>query len=349
MRILFIGELDPHSRTFQRKRVLEEIGCDVTAYSTLPEHVSLDGTSSVRDRILWKIGFPPDLVSINKAIVEEVRRSSPDVLWIEKGNTICPKTLKTVGILAPSMKIVSFAEDDMFALHNRSWFYTLGLKHYSVVFTTKSYNSHMDELPSLGAKKVVFVDNTYDIHTHRPLPVTPDDKAALGADVGFIGTYEKERAESLLHLAKNGIAVRIWGNGWQHMSGRHPNMLIEGRAIYGDSYIKSICSTRINLCFLRKANRDRQTCRSLEIPACGAFMLAERTHEHLCLLREGVESAYFDTDEELLRKVQYYTEHETERKAIAAAGRQRCETSGYSHYDRMRDALQFINSILPSG
>ena len=73
-------------------------------------------------------------------------------------------------------------------------------------------------------------------------------------------------------------------------------------------------------------------------------MLAERTQEHLRLFREGVEAAYFDTDEELLRKVQYYMEHETERKAIAAAGRKRCETSGYSHHVRMRDVLRIINT-----
>ena len=78
-------------------------------------------------------------------------------------------------------------------------------------------------------------------------------------------------------------------------------------------------------------------------------MLAERTQEHLRLFREGVEAAYFDTDEELLRKVQYYMEHETERKAIAAAGRKRCETSRCSNHDRMRDAMQLINSMSQTG
>lgn len=343
VKILFIGELHPHSRTFQRRRVFEEIGCKVTAYSTLMQHASMNGTASMLDRILWKAGCPFDWASVNKAILDEVSRSRPDVLWIEKGNTIYPGTLKTVSKLAPSMKLVSFAEDDMFALHNRSWFYTFGLKYYSVVFTTKSYNSHVNELPRLGAKKVVFIDNTYDIHEHKPVSVTADDKVSLGADVGFIGTYEAQRAESLLYLAKNGVPVRVWGNNWNRMSGKHPNMIIEKRAIYGESYIKSICATRINLCFLRKANRDQQTCRSLEIPACGAFMLAERTQEHRRLFEEGVEAVYFDNNDELLRKVQYYLAHEPERKAIAAAGRKRCETSKYSGHDRMRDVLRLIN------
>jgi len=347
-RILFIGELVPHSRTLQRKQVLEEIGCEVTAYSTLPEHASIDGTTSKLSRILWKMGFPLDIVSVNKAILAEVRRSRPDILWIEKGNTIYPRTLRTIAILAPSTKIVSLTEDDMFALHNRSWFYAFGLKHYSVVLTTKSYNKNCNELPRLGAKKVVFFDNAYDIHEHRPLPVTADDKKALGGDVVFIGTYEKQRANSMLHLANNGIAIRVWGNGWKHLSGKHPNMLIEGRPLYGDSYVKSICSSRISLCFLRKSNRDQQTHRSMEIPACGGFMLAERTEEHLRLFKEGVEAEYFGSDAELLDKIKYYLANEQRRHTIAENGKQRCISGKYDHHSLLKRILQDLTTgVLP--
>ena len=80
----------------------------------------------------------------------------------------------------------------------------------------------------------------------------------------------------------------------------HPNLVIENRPIYGEDYVKGLCATRINLCFLRKINRDLQTDRTMEIPACGAFMLAERTDEHLRLFAEGKEAAHFDSNEELL-------------------------------------------------
>lgn len=347
MKILFIGEIVPHSRTLQRKQVLEEMGCEVTAYSTLTEHSSIDGTNSILNKILWKMGFPLDLVSINKLILAEVLKSNPDILWIEKGNTIYPHTLKTVRILAPSTKIVSFSEDDMFALHNRSWFYTLGLKHYSAVLTTKSFNC--DELPRLGAKKVLILDNTYDINHHKPLPVTPDDKATLGGDVVFIGTYEKQRAESLLYIASNGIPIRIWGNGWLNMKFSHPNLRIEGRPLYGDSYIKSICSSRINLCFLRKSNRDQQTCRSIEIQACGGFMLAERTEEHMRLFKEGFEAEYFGSNAELLGKIKYYLENNNERRTIAENGRQRCITGKYDSHTLLKRVLHELTSGFPIG
>ena len=93
---------------------------------------------------------------------------------------------------------------------------------------------------------------------------------------------------------------------------------------------------------LIKQNRDLQTTRTFEIPACGAFMLAERTDEHLRLFEEGKEAAYFGSEGELLDKVRYYLDHEGERKTIAAAGRKRCLDSGYSHHDRLKYMLRRI-------
>ena len=342
MNILFIGPLSPFGRTYQRKRALEELGCSVTAHSSPPESFFYERKPSLSYRVLWKVGFPPDLTRANKAILLKLQNEHFDILWIEKGNAIWPRTLRAAKEVSPTTQIMSYTEDDMFAPHNRSVFYTRGLKFYDVAFTTKSYNCAPNELPRLGAKRVMFVDKAFDIHVDRPIPVTLNDVEAFGGDVGFIGTYERERAQSILYLARNGVSVRVWGKGWSKLVGYHPNLLIEGRELYGDDYVKGLCATRINLCFLRKINRDLQTDRTMEIPACGAFMLAERTREHLRLFEEGKEAAYFGSNEELLEKVRYYLNHEDERSAIASAGRERCLDSGYSHHERLKYMLRSI-------
>ncbi|ALG68714.1 CgeB family protein [Beggiatoa leptomitoformis] len=343
MKILFISDrLNTDGRSYQRKCTFEELGYTVITYPAVPVE-DVRKKPLFIDRVLWKLGFQRDLTHLNQQLPILAQQHQPDIIWIEKGNTVAPATLRRLKQRLPHSKLVSFSEDDMFARHNRCWFYTWGLKEYNIVFTTKSYNCQPNELPSLGAKKVVFIDKSYDAQTHYPRILSTKEQQDLGGDVGFIGSYEKERAESLLFLAKNGIKVRIWGTGhWQTLQGQSESLLIENKPLYGENYLKGLAAFKINLCFLRKANRDLQTDRTMEIPACGGFMLAERTEEHLRLFEEDKEAVYFSSESELLEKVRYYLSHETERQAIASAARVRCINSGYSHHERLKQMLAYL-------
>jgi spore maturation protein CgeB len=77
-------------------------------------------------------------------------------------------------------------------------------------------------------------------------------------------------------------------------------------------------------------NYNQTASRSFEIPACGTFLLAVRTPQHLAAYAEGREAEFFGDHAELVRKARYYLEHPEERRAIARRGQQRCVSSGYS-------------------
>jgi spore maturation protein CgeB len=126
--IVFIGSLKGNTRSKQRKLALEELVHKVEALSYIPEDTpeSTGKNIPLIERILWKLGFPLAKNPINRMLLDAVKEIQPNVLWIEKGNSIFPSTLQKVKQLSPNCQVVSYTEDDMFAFHNRSWFYTWG-------------------------------------------------------------------------------------------------------------------------------------------------------------------------------------------------------------------------------
>ncbi len=342
LRVLFVGDLRIGQTGSHRLRAMEDLGCHVSGISTITT-ASASREGRPWNRILRKILGPGDFACVNMRIVENLERAAYDVLWLDKALTVTKDTLLSAGKIRPECKIVGYSPDDMYVRHNQTREFLSHLPFYNIYFTTKSYN--VFELKALGCRRVKFIGNGFDPHTHRPMPVSGEAREHYGGAVGFVGTFEQERARSMLKLAKSGIDVRIWGNDWNKFRFENKNLRIEGKAIYDDEYGLSICAFDINLGFLRKCNRDLQTTRSVEIPACGGFMLAERTDEHLSLFEEGKEAEFFSTDDELLEKVKYYLAHPDERKQIAAAGLNRCLRSGYSNKNRMREMLDQVQEL----
>lgn len=324
MKILFVGDLNEYGRSFQRYKTLLKMGHDVLGISMFAISSSAGISSSPVEKIFSKLKIPLDLTRANNKILDSL--GGMDLVWIEKGNTIYPRTLRR--IKEKDIKLISLSEDDMYAWHNRSLYYSLGLKYYDVVFTTKKYN--LEELKKIGAKRTELFLDAYDEDLHRPIELSDKDKNRFGADVGFIGTFEEDRARRMLYCAENGASIKVWGNGWEGWKNRYPSLQIEDKPIYGEDYVKAINATKINLCFLRKMNRDETTSRSVEIPACGGFMLGERTKRHLEFFEEGKEAEFFDNNEEMLKKIKQYLGDENAREKIALAGRKRCLVSGYS-------------------
>jgi spore maturation protein CgeB len=333
--VLFIGPLIKGSTTLQRLEAFRGLGYAVQTVNTRQSTSFLEPT--LLQRVGHKVLGPVDRAGANRAVVSAVERGQFELVWIEKGLTIYPSTLRQIRAAQPTCRIIGFSADDVMNPGNQSRRFLLGLCLYDWYVTNKSYN--VAELKALGCTRVVFMDNGFDPATHRPVPVTADERKRFGGPVGFVGQWEPDRARSLRSLARAGVPVRVWGYTWERMTEFPPGLILENQPVWGDDYAKAICAFDLNLCFLRKANRDRQTTRSLEIPACGAFMLAERTEEHLRLFKGGEEAEFFSDDHELLAKTRYFLEHPEERLKIARGGYERCMRSGYSYQERLRCVL----------
>lgn len=346
MKILSIGSLSRLSNTcLHRHWALEKIADQIDKVNSREKLISIRYRIAFR---LFQYGLPirlPDDSKANQQIVNFVTNSIANpynIVWIDKGLTINPETLLYIKKFSPKTKIVSYSPDNMVMRHNQSQNFLDCISLYDIHFTTKSFI--IDKLKQLGAARVVFTNKHYEQSFHYPRELTKEEIIKLGGDVGFIGAWEKERCDSIVYLANNGINVKVYGdNKWNDF--KHIKNLSIAPGIYSEDYSKALQAFKISLCFLRKMNSDTQTSRTMEIPACGGFMLAERTDEHLDLFKEGIEAEFFASNEELLEKCKYYLNHEEERIKIAKVGTLRCKTSGYSNEESIRRMFKTVLQI----
>lgn len=337
MKILFIGDLNEYSRSFQRFKVLKELGHDVEGISIAPIGCvpGISKKPTLFERVINRFAWFLDPMKINKMILDAIKTQKFQVIWFEKCLVVHPETLLKIKNTTKS-KLIFFSTDNMAKKHSSSFYFRKSIECYDTIFTITGHSKK--HFYDLGANNVVWVDRSYDKNYIFPRI----ENCTYIYDVVFIGSYEKERYELLKYLASRGIQINIWGNNWPKSNSK--NLIIYGKPIYHKEFIATMHKSKIVLNFLRKINDDITTGRTFEIPASNSFMLAERTQEHCKLFQEGKEAEFFDVDNpsELLEKVRFYLQNEKEREIVSKAGYDRCLQSGYSHHDRFKEIFKVI-------
>jgi spore maturation protein CgeB len=343
------GAYRGNNTSLHRVRALESLGADVDVVDTAADEVA--GLGRLRYRVQnrlflrgWRVPLP-DVTRTAERIIEAARRRHWDIIWLEKALAVGPGVVRELRNVCPRARIIGFSPDDMCLRHNQSQQFLQALPGYDWFITTKA--DTVPELAALGCTRVVAVGNGFDPEAFRPMTISSSDVERLGGDIGFVGTYERERAALVLRLAEAGLGVRVWGDGWRALTSHPAKLRIENEPLDFVDYAKACSAFKINLGFLRKLNRDQQTTRSVEIPACGGFMLAERTGEHLALFDEGTEAEFFAGADELIEKSLRFLADDAARAAIARRGHERCVSSGYSNAARLRQAFAVILAGAP--
>ena len=342
LKVTLVGQTFDESRTVQRALAMRSLGILVECIPSVSHGFNYESSPSLAKRVRYRLRIPADPAKANHRIIEEVKKGT-QILWLDAADMITPSTLQKAKELNNRLVIIWYGEDDMMNPLMRTRQIERALPLFDLWVTTKSFNAKPEEIPSVGAKKVLFVNNSCDPRLHRIIKVTEKEKMLFGGAISFVGSFENPRAHSLLYLAKRGLNVRVWGNGWGSWADRHPNLIIENRPIYNKDYVKAISASSINLCFLRRANRDLQTCRSIEIPSCSGFMLHQRNSEITNLYREAKEAVYFSNDEELYDMCSFWINLDQRRSLVGKAARKRTIELGLSHKINI---IKIINASL---
>jgi spore maturation protein CgeB len=240
-----------------------------------------------------------------------------------------------------------YMNDDLFNVRNQTFTFAEMVPLMDCILTTKSYN--VSEFAAAGSSCATYIPNAYDPHVHYPAKPSAEETSRYSCDVGFIGTFRPGRADYLERIAHQAeYRLRVWGGGWMKMNRliylprwrwAMLRACVVDKELFCDDMGKAIQSIKICLGLLNRGNRDLHTSRSFEIPACGGFMLAERTTEHQTYFEEDKEAVYFNSFEEMIDKIRFYLQHEQSRARIAEAGYNRCLRSDYRYIDRARETL----------
>jgi len=199
------------------------------------------------------------------------------------------------------------------------------------------------KLYKLKAKRVEHLPFAWDPELHPPININSDDIQKYKSDIAFIGNWSPEREKWLESIADMDLA--IWGTYlWERVRKGSP-LLSKWRrkALIGEKFAKVSRSAKIMLNILNLQNKGSHNMRTFEVPGCGGFLLTERSEEQCEFFEEGKEIACFSTPKELREKIEYYLNHEEERRKMAKTAHEKVKNHTYLH--RARRILQVYQEL----
>jgi spore maturation protein CgeB len=286
------------------------------------------------------LGRPLASGALNAALLDAARDLRPDVVLIGKGAYLTPHTLATIK-REVGATLVNWAADDPFNRANATRSLIASIPLYDLYVCTKQ--AVVADVARAGAAGAAYLKFGYKPDVHYPeRPASGDERARFESDVLFIGGCDADRAPYIERLLERlpGTRLHLYGARWDMYRRFRPYW--RGNAD-GRGYRLAMGGTKIALNLVRRANRDDHVMRTFEIPACGAFMLAERTETHVQLFADGVEAAFFSTPAEMVEKIRYYLPRRDERMRIAEAGHLKVASGGHTYSDRLGEILGMVS------
>ena len=282
---------------------------------------------------LWHLGGhrPARLGRFSAAVVAGCEEARPALLIATGAAPLTRSALHR--LRGMGIACFNYATDDPWNKTMRAPWHLRALPEYDAVFTPRSAN--LDCFRHIGCAAVHYLPFGYDDELF-PGPADPRTAPICdgpGCDVLFVGGADRDRIAFIAQFLKSGLSVALVGGYWDRVAAmrRHalglqpPEMLARLTA-----------AARINLCLVRRANRDGHVMRSFEIAALGGCMLAEDTEEHRALFGpDGEAVVYFRGPDEAAIRARALLADAAERTRLSAAVRRRVVAGRHTYRDRL--------------
>lgn len=322
-RVLFVGGLRNNGNGPDWLRAIERQGFEAIPFDT-KGYISL--ASRLEQAIARRTGIGRHLTRLNRDLVALAKRTDYDFAFVTKGVHVQPKTIIMLGKRARRQAVLHLTIDSMFT-DNRSRHFLASIPHYTTLFTDKRFEEK--SYRTAGARQLLLFTQPYGLRFEAEAEIDAASRALPSSDVCFVGHCQKHYVTILKAISETGVDLKIWGPGWPALARSEawarPHVMGEG--LWGASYPAAMRRTKIGIGLLSKRVPEQATTRSVEIPAAGTFLLAERSSQHAEMLREGVEAEFFSDIDEMRAKLLRYLQDDEARKRIAASGRARVQMS----------------------
>ena len=310
----------------------------------LDEADFIKSSRSIAGRIADRVAGRPlsGYQRLNRALVENAAAFLPDLILIGKGRWFTPAVIEAARKVSGAT-LVNWATDDPFNRADNSRELVKSIPLYDLYVCTKK--DIMSDVRRAGCANVEYVRFGYKPEVHFPeAPATDEERDRFACDVMFVGGRDAHRVKyfETLVRAMPDVKLLLYGAYWERDRALRP--YARGFAVARD-YRLAVGGAKIAVNLVRRANRDDHVMRTFEIPACGAFMLTERSSTHEELFREDHEAAFFGSPNEFVAKVSSYLGRDQDRAGVAAAGHRKITQGRHTYGDRLAEIIDLVRTL----
>ncbi|MDO9565590.1 MAG: glycosyltransferase [Candidatus Desulfaltia sp.] len=273
---------------------------------------------------------------MNKSLLTVAKEYRPDILFVLMGDTIFPETLDK--IKKSGITTVNWFHDSVLAPIRKDFVQEITPYYdYFFIIDSEDVLNHI----KIGAGHVNTVPLACAPEVHKSVNLSREEKKKYGSDVCFIGTVKFNRKDVLTQLSD--FDLGIWGY-WLEKTPKLKRHY-RGQHVFGEEAVRIYNASKIildiHLSYGGGNKPFNVTPRAFEVPASGAFLLADENPLLYDLYEKDKEIVCYKDEKELKELIKYYLNHPKERELIAQRGQKRAYKE-HTYKKRLKEIFSII-------